>query len=434
VVGSGGWLYYAGTTDDYVGAAPLTERSLRNIAHNLFLMQTYADAQGARFVFAIAPNKNTLYPEHMPSYYLAAPNASNAERLIPYLEEYGVNYVNLFAALAEGADATGAAEGSATGAAETADSLYLLRDSHWDNRGALIASNALTRELGLTLGTAGLNAALLQPSWILRVDSVGDLDAMLFPGATTPQTQYYLEGINDAGGFSGEYWSYTGEGNSVEADLIQTIGAGEDTLIVYRDSFGNALLPYLAAQTATAEFSKLVPYNALRIADIKPSFVVVERAERHIDYLAQNAPLMPCPTVKLNTSEAKVDTSAQARSTCETGSNGPLVSFSGVVDSRLIDDETQVYVSVQPVEAGEESSERVFEAFMLSPSRTGEGATAIGAAVASGAATANEATEENGYLVYIPQTALPNGESAINVFVAQGGRLLLVQSDRYRSS
>jgi hypothetical protein len=396
IVGSDGWLYYEGTLNDYLGTAPLSDRELRCIAHNLFFLQTYTEAQGAQFVFTIAPNKNTLYPEHMPAYYVASVAPSNAERLVPYLEEYGVNYANLFIPL----------RSTVTG---TSQSLYLLRDSHWNNQGAYVADTVLFGELGLI--------PLPSDVWMDRRDSVGDLDAMLFPSGQTPEQQFYLKGINDGPGFSGSDWSYRGETANVEADLSQTQGKGEDSLIMYRDSFGNALLPYLAYQTEQAEFSKLVPYNALRIADTKPDFVIVERAERHLDYLAYNAPIMPCPMVVLDTTEARAEPSGQAQSSCEIGENGPLVSFSGTIDARLIDDDSRIYVSVQPVQAEssagvESSQERVFEAFLL------------GDAQQDGA---------GGYLVYLPKTTFAQGESSIKVFVTQGNHLFLVQSTRYEN-
>ncbi|MDR1082276.1 MAG: hypothetical protein LBL27_00190 [Coriobacteriales bacterium] len=449
VVGSDGWLYFGGTIDDYVGATPLTERELRSIAHNLFLMQTYAEAQGAQFAFTIAPNKNSLYPEHMPAFYLPSPEASNASRLVSYLEEYGVNYVDSFSVLESakagvggvkagvgtgtaatnaGAKAGGAKAGASGGPVDDADTpipLYLLRDSHWNNWGAYLVDTALAENLRL--------APLEADEWTKRVDSVGDLDSMLFPDMTTPESQFYLMGINDEptpfseasaamatpaaiGDVNG--WAYAGEAHDVETDLSQTKGEGTGVLVAYRDSFGNALLPYLATQTSSAEFSKLVPYNALRVSELKADYVLVERAERHIDYLAQAAPIMPCPTVPIDTGEAKPDTVAQEKSTCEVGKNGPLVSVSGEIDPRIITNDSVIYVSLEQDEAAETNAgkqtespqEYVFETFMLSSAAT---------------------DLDNGYLAYFPETLLLGGKNVIKVFVSQGDELFLIQSVEY---
>jgi hypothetical protein len=464
IVGSNGWLYYGGTVNDYVGASPLTDRELRSIAHNLYLTQTYAEAMDARFAFTIAPNKNTLYPEHMPSFYCVTPEASNAERLVAYLEEYGVNYVDLFLALDDD-------DGGGGGGAQSP--LYLLRDSHWNNRGAFIADTALAEELGVAPLTRSAEG------WVERVDSQGDLDSMLFPHLSTPELQFYLPGINDGEGFSGSSWSYSGTAHDVEADLSQTSGKGDGTLIAYRDSFGNALLPYLAAQTGSAEFSKLVPYNGLRIAELEADYVLVERAERHIDYLARNAPILPCPTVRIDTSGVQMNTPAQTRSSCEEGANGPLVSFSGVVDPRLVEDDSLIYVSVRPVSHANDSDENASAAGDApvapvagdedaagdadstsfaddAPATSASGdapATPVSGDEAAVPAAGDEAAAapvelvfeafllstgepdgDNGYLVYVPKSALPEGESEVRVFIAQSDGLFLVQSIRYRAS
>ena len=64
-------------------------------------MQAYCEARGARFVFTIAPNKNSLYPEHMPARYLQSDSLGNYELVAKYLQEYGVNYADLFTFLSE---------------------------------------------------------------------------------------------------------------------------------------------------------------------------------------------------------------------------------------------------------------------------------------------------------------------------------------------
>lgn len=95
-VGSDGWLYFNGDLNDFQGQNLMKERELINIAHNLKLMQDYYSLLGKNMLFTIAPNKSSLYPEHMPSNIIKSQETGNAERLIPYLEEQEIHYVNLF--------------------------------------------------------------------------------------------------------------------------------------------------------------------------------------------------------------------------------------------------------------------------------------------------------------------------------------------------
>ena len=50
-------------------------------------MQDYCESRGARFLFTIAPNKSSLYPEHMPARYLTEDADGSYERVLPYLEQ-----------------------------------------------------------------------------------------------------------------------------------------------------------------------------------------------------------------------------------------------------------------------------------------------------------------------------------------------------------
>ena len=80
VLGRDGWLYFGDTLPDYAGTDPMTEREVFSAARNLALAQEYCESRGAEFLFTVAPNKNSLYPERMPGITPAA-GPGNAERL-----------------------------------------------------------------------------------------------------------------------------------------------------------------------------------------------------------------------------------------------------------------------------------------------------------------------------------------------------------------
>ena len=60
IQGKNGWLYYKDSLSDYLGTEPMSERALFNVAHTLSMMQDYTEKSGAKFLFTIAPNKNTV--------------------------------------------------------------------------------------------------------------------------------------------------------------------------------------------------------------------------------------------------------------------------------------------------------------------------------------------------------------------------------------
>ena len=124
-VGSDGWLYYTSTLPDLLGEEALSDRGMWNLAHNMALIENYATAMGAKFLFMVPPNKNTLYPEHMPYYYRQeAGSRRNRDHLKDYLEDANVSYLDIFALLGD-----------------QEETLYLKEDSHWNNKGAMLVYN-----------------------------------------------------------------------------------------------------------------------------------------------------------------------------------------------------------------------------------------------------------------------------------------------------
>lgn len=353
VVGDEGWLYYAGTLNDYQDRAPLREGELRNIAHNLRMMQDYCEEHEASFTFTVAPDKNSLYGEDMPFYYPGVPS-DDMERLAAHLEAAGVNYLDLFAPL---------------GAAD--ERLYFLRDSHWTEKGALVAHDLLADAAGFE--TAGFAADDLHE----EQNYTGDLAAMLYPRTPDPEPNWYATGVNDGSGAtgtlrSGSKWRFA-EGESVEDSTVVTEPADDALaptaeanggLLMFRDSFGNSLIPYLACEFSTATFSKKVPYNGLLVEEDEPSAVVVERAQRHVDLLAQQAPLMVCPSLDLP--EDTVLEEGVGEATCEASENGPLACVEGVVSGVDLGEDDEVLVRLTDGEGGA----LTYRAFAISDEET----------------------------------------------------------------
>ena len=385
VVGENNWLYYAGTLPDYLGQNKLSDRALKNAAHNLRLMQSAVENQGSNFVFTVAPNKNSLYSQNMPYYYLESEEASNWERLVPYLQQYGVNYVDLFQLLS-----------SKTGVQ------YFTQDTHWNNEGALFAANALLEAMGQpTITVKGSD-------WITRTDSQGDMAAMLYPVNAPSEKSSYAPGINDGAGLSGSSWSYL-QGSAVTDNTVATAGQGAQNFVVFRDSFGNALLPYLATASAHATFSKLLPYNELLVADTQASCVIVERAERNIAYLAQSAPFAYAPVVQYDQLPA-IDDPYGAGTTLTASVNGPLLVLDGVLDKRMENLEAGIYVAVEGP-----SGQTIYEAFTTSP---GLGGAAIDS---EGQEASNTVRSDYGFTAYLNAAEIDLTQCTVRVFAVANG-------------
>lgn len=257
IYGKDGWLYYAETLNDYQNYATLTEEEAAQIAQTIADMQAYCEAKGATFLFTIAPNKNSLYPENMPARYLQSDSPGNYELVEPYLKEYGVNYADLFTFL--------------SGQGET---LYLRTDSHWTNRGAALAHDFLMESLGLPYTAFG------EADYTTEETHRGDLYEMLYPKGTEreAQQQYDID------------FSYVTPPRTAEDILIQTTSenAANGRLILCRDSFGNALHPFLAADFREAVITRQMPYPLEQVQ--AGDTVIVEIVERNLANILKYPP------------------------------------------------------------------------------------------------------------------------------------------------
>lgn len=254
IYGKNGWLYYAKTLDDYQNHAKLSDEEARQAVQYLAELQNFCQSRGARFLFTIAPNKNSLYPENMPARYLRE-NALNTHRKMQLLlQEYGIHYADLFSFLSE-----------------QEEILYLQTDSHWNNRGAALAHDFLLDTLGLP------HTAFADASYTTEPTHTGDLYAMLYPAGTTleMQQQYTYS------------FSHVREPRNAEDILIETVNpaAPNGRLIFCRDSFGNALYPFLAEDFQQTIVTRQQPYplDAVQAGDT----VIIEIVERNLPNLLQ---------------------------------------------------------------------------------------------------------------------------------------------------
>ncbi len=374
IVGKDGWLYYAATLDDYQHKDSVSERMLFNMAHNLALMQEYTQLLGKTFLFTVAPNKNSLYGDSMPdrlNYRLG--DNSDMERLMPWLEREKVNYVDLYE-LFRSRD----------------EVLYYARDSHWNQKGAVLVCNAL-------LDAAGREHENYEEiAFEKTTDYLGDLNLMLFPVTARPEEQIR---------YQKEFtWEYS-QGDDVEDNFIQTTCEnGNGSLLLYRDSFGNSMLPYLAEEFRTAVFSKQVPYPMTDLVTYDPDLVIVERVERHLPTLGRIPPLMSGLSRSLQEEKTVVDSAATLRFSKE----GSYWKMEGLADAAYMNTDSPIYLEVEDA-----AGVKTYEAFCV--------------------ALSDEGTQDYGYQMYLSEILLEGDTFRIRVMTQKDDRLLVLHEEEIRT-
>ena len=211
VVGKDGWLFYSGdhAMDAYRGTLPFSDR---DVALWVDLFERRRDAlrsQGALVLFAIAPDKQSIYPEFLPTSVGQKASQTPLDRL---MQAASLPIVDLRRPLLE--------------AKSRGLQVFNQTDTHWNGQGVYAAYTAIARRMANDL--PGIHPI---PESAIIHDSVyasGDLARIL--------------GLNG-------YWMERMETSRPTQSLSPE--APGRKLLVFGDSFSAPLVPFLAQHVGT---------------------------------------------------------------------------------------------------------------------------------------------------------------------------------------
>ena len=250
VVGADGWLYFSDTVPDYTGEGRFTDEQLELITENLSAVAEAHVRRGARVFVAVIPNKNSVYPQHMPARYRMRDGEGNIALLKSACEALPVTWIDLETPL------KAAAAGDAP--------VYCRTDTHWNALGAAIAADVVLE----ATGRGGVDYEVVGE----EAFSGGDLARLMGLSGTLTERVPALSGMEAP----------------PEADydrpLLTVEGSGDGRLLVYRDSFGTAIAPWLTDAYSETELRWEYPLDAAPTCDD----VLVLLCERNLwEYLSE---------------------------------------------------------------------------------------------------------------------------------------------------
>lgn len=231
--GRDGWWYLAadGAVEDTLNQSPLSAAELDEWCATLQRTYDWLTARGVAYVFVVAPDKAIVYPEHLPAGLHPRPGPTRTDQVVTSLRaRTTVPVVDLRPDLL---------------AAKDGAPLFHLTDTHWNDLGAALAYRRILEPLvgyvpGLT-PPAGADAFTLTPT----PQPGGDLASMLSLMAALPETEMRLVPRRPRRARTIE--PPTGEqGFGVPRMVTVVDDATLPRAVVYRDSFGSALIPFLA--------------------------------------------------------------------------------------------------------------------------------------------------------------------------------------------
>ena len=220
---------------------------------------------------------------------------------------------------------------------------------------------------------------------------VGDIDEMLYPFGFELEEEYVYDKE-----FSFDYV------NEVKDNMdawIQTNNPQKDgSMLMYRDSFGESLLPFVSDEIGQGYFSRLVPYNLTQIEELHPQYVVIEKVERNIQDFAKRIPIMEGALT-----ENQMAPEVKTKSSIEAKKEGSYLSVEGKIEEKYLEDNSDIYVAVRDMATQET---RTYQAF-YKITEDGKG---------------------NGYKLYLKGTSVPQGEFHISVITENSGQAKIVAS------
>ncbi len=275
LAGRDGWLFFTGGTSsagfpvvNHRGILP--DQSRRNFSHigrQLEQTQAMLAAQGIAYLFVIAPDKWSIYPEYLPAAYDADGKETCAEHLVRYLQENTtVKVLDLRTALL-------AAKGQAW-------PVYLKGDTHWSDLGAFSAAAEI-------IDTIAWQYPAIEPLHIdqydvteTSADNLGLVATLGLKGLLTEQTARLTPRRQT------NLAVMTSDEPGRHSVVVQQDSRTLPRALIVRDSFGSAMVPFLS--TAFSHVEYLWRENAQRegldraLAEVQPHIVIEVMVEKYV--------------------------------------------------------------------------------------------------------------------------------------------------------
>ncbi|MDB5763995.1 MAG: hypothetical protein JWQ21_2990 [Herminiimonas sp.] len=276
IIGKQGWLFLAdgNILADYQGTHPFKEEELERWRVVLEGKKRWLASQGIQYLFLVAPDKPSVYPEFMPDNIGRIGGGSRLDQLISYLKKYSdIEILDLRPSLREG-----------KGAAR----VFHKTDTHWNEQGAYIAY----REIMNRLSKEGRPFTPRNPNEFTQVEETTDgHDIAGMMGLQNvfkeknihlmPKTERCAREVAFRLDNMYAWPKYTPD----HAPYARECKTASVRAVFFQDSFGTGLVNFISEHFRRIVYVWDYPNHAVLNSIIQqehPDIVIEERVERHL--------------------------------------------------------------------------------------------------------------------------------------------------------
>lgn len=269
IKGKDGWLFFNATLSDYQRTNLYTKEELESIKDDVLATKKYLKDKGIEFVIFIGPNKNTIYGEYMPSYIEINPGQTRVQQMVDYLKKN--TDVPIVFPVDEMLDIK----------KEHPELIqYLKLDTHWNYMGGFVASAPLLK----ALGAEPISFDDIDYYQINKPDfSWNGYDEANMLGLTDILNSDINYHISNKTIESITYEGYVPDDSVAFGNLSRVYSNARDKRKVFfiRDSFGEAITPYIAASFSEIYSIYRGALKQSQIDEEQPDILIYEAVERN---------------------------------------------------------------------------------------------------------------------------------------------------------
>ena len=246
---------------------------MADLQRKLDSLDALLKSKGIKLVVIVPPNKNTIYPEYLPPQVPVIGSQSRLDQLLAYQQQHGgFKILDIRSALLS---------------ARNKQQIYYSCDTHWNPYGAFVAYQAILGELQISF--PNLKSHTLEE--YRYAPTQGSCDMPVLANITdVPGGQFNLVPVFKRQVIEQDWQTGNTQGSFyVQYPFNEIVTTNSDSslprLVMYRDSFGIALIPFLSDHFSRAVYLWAYPVDESYFDTEKPDVVILEYSERYLNFL-----------------------------------------------------------------------------------------------------------------------------------------------------